>query len=320
MRVVIIDDYSRSVRSLRASKLLDGDDVTVLHEPITTPAGWQQCLAQAEALVLIRERSVIDASVLDHAPHLRIVSCAGALAGTLDLNACNARGIAVAQSRGAGHATAELCWAMILASERRLPQQIESLRKGHWQGEIGRQLHGRRLGLWGFGKIAQKVAQYGRAFGMQVWIWGRESSLDRARAGGWECAPDRAAFLAQSDIVSVQLKLNAETRHGITASDLILMKSDSLFVNTSRAGLVAPGALEAALDAGRPGAAAIDVFEDEPVTDPSHSLIGRPNVLATPHIGFVEQDNYESFFAGAFENIRRFEAGETAHLVNHASL
>lgn len=318
MRIVILDDYADSVRHLQAFSALSAHQVAIYHSPTTSPAQWAERLAGAQALVSIRERSTIDAAVLDLAPSLKIISCAGVLPVTLDLAACNSRGIAVAASRGTGHATAELCWAMILASERRLISQVQSLHQGRWQAPIGRQLHGRTLGLWGFGKIAQQMAQYGRAFGMKVLIWGRASSLERAASQGFECADSLPSFLAQSDVVSVHLKLTPETLHLIGASDLMRMKRDALFVNTSRAGLLAPGALEQALDAGHPGSAAIDVFDHEPLTDPNDSLLRRSNVLATPHIGFVEQDNYEAFFSGAFDNIQRFVAGERSHLVNAA--
>lgn len=320
MRIVIVDDYADSVRHLRAFNAVAGHDIVVYQASAVSTDQWAERLAGSDALVLIRERSTVDGTVLDLAPKLRIISCAGALPGTLDVAACSARGIAVAASRGAGHATAELCWAMILAAERKLTIQIESLRSGRWQAPIGRQLHGRTLGLWGFGKIAQQVASYGRAFGMRVLIWGRDSSLQRARQAGFECASSVGRFLADCDVVSVHLKLTPETEHLIRASDLMQMKRDALFVNTARAGLLAPGALEQALDAGRPGFAAIDVFDNEPLTDPNDSLLRRANVLATPHIGFVEQDNYEAFFSGAFENILRFASGDTAHLINASAL
>jgi len=316
MRIVIIDDYADSVRSLKAFAAVSAHEVLIHRTPASSLGQWSERLAGAQALVLIRERSTVDASVLDLAPGLGIISCAGALPGTLDVAACSARGIAVAASRGAGHATAELCWAMILASERKLVSQIDSLHQGRWQAAIGRQLHGRCLGLWGFGKIAQQVAQYGRAFGMKVQVWGRSSSLERARQAGIDCAPSLDDFLASSDVVSVHLKLTPETEHLIKAADLMKMKPDALFVNTARAGLLAPGALEHALDAGRPGFAAVDVFDHEPLVDPDDSLLRRANVLATPHIGFVEQDNFEAFFAGAFDNILRFESGDRSHLVN----
>lgn len=317
MHIVIIDDYADSVRTLTAFERIRHHSVKIYCEPVRDSQQWAERLAHAHVLIPIRERSTIDQSVLNQAPHLRMVSCAGTLPGNLDLAYCSNRKIAVAQSRGSGHATAELCWALILAAQRRLLEQITTLRAGKWQGPLGRQLYGRRLGLWGFGRVAQQVANYGKAFGMQVWVWGRASTLERARQAGWQTADSRESFIAESDVLSVHLKLTAQTAHSITKQDLGLMKSDAVFVNTARAGLLAPGALEAALDTGRPGSAAIDVFDDEPLVDTSHTLLTRGNVIATPHVGFVEKDNFESFFDGAFENLLRFEAGEIAHLINH---
>lgn len=320
MRIVILDDYADSVRSLTAFGQLREHDVVIYRDPVSSLGQWAERLAGAQALVPIRERTAINAAVLDYAPTLRIVSSAGSLPGNLDLDACTARGIAVAQSRGSGHATAELCWALILAAQRRLPEQIASLREGRWQGPLGRQLFGRQLGLWGFGRVAQQVAHYGKAFGMQVVVWGRASTLEKAQAAGYATAASREALLAQADVLSLHLKLTPETANLLSERDFAQMKPGAVFVNTARSGLVARGALEAALARGQPALAAIDVFDDEPIFARTDPLLERDNVIATPHIGFVEADNFEAFFGGAFDNILRFEAGETSHLVNHAAL
>ena len=266
--------------------------------------------------MLTRERTAITAALLERLPQLRMVSTAGPLPGNLDLAACSERGIAVAQSRGTGAATAELCWALILASRRHLVAEVESLRAGRWQGFLGQQLQGQRLGIWGYGRVGRQVAQYGLAFGMRVWVWGRESSHAGALRDGVAVARSRAEFIAESDVLSLHLRLTPQTTSSISARELMTMKPDALFVNTARAELLAPDALWLALNAGRPGYAAIDVFENEPVMDTAHPLLRHPRVLATPHIGFVERDNYESFFGLAFEHILRFAAGETSHLVN----
>lgn len=320
MRIVILDDYADSVRSLKAFEQLHGHDVVIYRDPVASLDQWAQRLAGAQALIPIRERTAINQAILDRAPALRIVSSAGSLPGNLDVDACSARGIAVAQSRGSGHATAELCWALILAAQRRLPEQIASLRDGRWQGPLGRQLFGRQLGLWGFGRVAQQVAHYGKAFGMHVVVWGRDSTLEKARAAGYDTAVSRAALLAQSDVLSLHLKLTAQTEGLLTERDFAQMKPGAVFVNTARAGLVARGALEAALSKGSPSLAAIDVFDDEPLFSRTDPLLAQASVIATPHIGFVEADNFEAFFGGAFDNILRYEAGDTSHLVNRTAL
>lgn len=315
-RIAVLDDYPGCVPTLRAFDRVADRDVAVYRSPAANLEALVERLQGAQALVLIRERTAIGDEVLARLPQLRIISTAGAVPGNLDLAACGARGIAVAQSSGTGFATAELCWSLILASRRGLLEQVASLKAGHWQAPPGRQLHGQRLGLWGFGKVARQVARYAHAFGVRVEVWGRASTLERARADGLPVAASQADFLAGNDVVSLHLKLTAETRQSITADDLCRMREDALLVNTARAELLAPGALLAALGRGRPGFAAIDVFDDEPVYDPAHPLLRHPRVLATPHVGFVERDNLEAFFEGAFGDILRFEQGETGHLLN----
>lgn len=319
-RIAVLDDYPGCVPTLRAFARVADRDVAVYRSPAASPAALVERLQGVQALVLIRERTAIGEAVLERLPQLRIISTAGAAPGNLDVAACSARGIAVAQSGGTGFATAELCWSLILASRRGLVDQVASLKAGRWQAPPGRQLHGQRLGLWGYGKVARQVARYAQAFGLRVEVWGRASTLEKARADGLPVAASQAAFMAGNDVVSLHLKLTPDTRHAITAADLGAMREDALLVNTARAELLAPGALLAALDRGRPGFAAIDVFEDEPVLDPAHPLLAHPRVLATPHVGFVEQDNLEAFFDGAFGNLLRFELGETEHLLNAAAL
>jgi len=273
-------------------------------------------LASAEVLVLTRERTAITAALLARLPQLRMISTAGPLPGNLDLAACSERGIAVAQSQGTGAATAELCWALILASRRHLVAEVQNLRAGRWQATLGQQLQGHRLGIWGYGKVGRQVVQFGLAFGMRLWVWGRESSQAGALRDGVAEAPSRAEFIAESDVLSLHQRLTPGTAWSISARELMSMKPDALFVNTARAELLAPEALWLALNAGRPGYAAIDVFENESVLDTTHPLPHHPRVLATPHIGFVESGNYESFFSLAFNHILRFAAGKTSHLVN----
>lgn len=320
MRIAIPDDYQDCVRGLACFGKLAGHEVTVFHDTLHDTDALAERLRGFDALVLTRERTAVTAALLERLPRLRLISQTGKVAGHVDLAACTARGVAVADGRGSGAATAELTWGLLLASRRHLVDEANRLRAGQWQGHLGQQLQGQRLGVWSYGRIGRQVAAYGRAFGMQVWVWGREASTADARADGFEVAPSRQAFFAESDVVSLHVRLNAETRGLVTAADLALMRPDAVLVNTSRAELVAEGALAAALVAGRPGFAAVDVYEHEPVQGAQHPLIGLPNALCTPHIGYVERDNYERYFGTAFDNLNAFAAGRPQNIVNPEAL
>jgi D-3-phosphoglycerate dehydrogenase len=316
MRIAIPDDYQDCVRSLACFGKLQGHEVRIFNDSVKDEAALAERFAGAEAIVLTRERTPITAGLLERLPQLRIVSQTGRIAGHLDVAACNVRGIAVADGSGLGNATPELTWALVLASRRHLVQEANRLRSGLWQGTVGQQLNGQRLGVWSYGRIGKQVCAFGKAFGMKVWVWGREASIADARADGVEVAPSREAFFAQSDVLSLHLRLNDATRGIVGAADLAAMKPSALLVNTSRAELVAPGALAAALQQGRPGFAAVDVFEEEPVYGADHPLLQLPNALCTPHIGYVERDNYERFYGVAFDNVLAFAAGRPSGLVN----
>jgi D-3-phosphoglycerate dehydrogenase len=316
MRIAIPDDYQDCVRGLDCFGKLAGHDVRIFNDSVKGIDALAARFAEAEAIVLTRERTRIDAALLDRLPHLRLISQTGKLAGHVDLEACTARGVLVAEGSGAGSATAEIAWALALASRRHLVSEANRLRQGKWQGHLGQQLSGQRLGVWSYGRIGRQVAGYGRAFGMQVWVWGREASTATARADGFEVAPSREAFFAQSDVISLHVRLGAETTGIVTAQDLARMKPTALLVNTSRAELIAPGALEHALARGRPGFAAVDVYEQEPVLGADHPLLALPNVLCTPHIGYVEKDNYERYFGIAFDNVVAFAQGRLTQVVN----
>lgn len=320
MRIVIPDDHQDCVRGLDCFARLAGHEVRVFHDTVKGTDALAARFADAEAIVLTRERTRIDAALLDRMPRLRLISQTGKLAGHVDLEACTARGVLVAEGSGAGSATAEIAWALALASRRHLVSEANRLRQGKWQGHLGQQLCGQRLGVWSYGRIGRQVAGYGRAFGMQVWVWGREASTAAARADGFEVAPTREAFFAQSDVISLHLRLGAETTGIVTADDLARMRPTALLVNTSRAELIATGALELALARGRPGFAAVDVYEEEPVLGARHPLLALPNVLCTPHIGYVEKDNYERYFGIAFDNIVAFAEGRLTQVVNPAAL
>ena len=316
LRIAIPDDYQNCVRSLACFSKLAAHQVTVFNDTLHDVPALAERLQNFDALVLTRERTAISAALLERLPNLRVISQTGKVAEHIDIAACTARGVAVVDGRGSGAATAELTWALVLASRRYLVDEVNRLKTGQWQGHLGQQLSGQRLGVWSYGRIGRQIAAYGRTFGMQVWVWGREASLAEARADGFEVAPSREAFFAGSDVLSLHVRLNAQTRGLVTAADLALMRPDALFVNTSRAELVAEGALVAALEQGHPGFAAVDVYEAEPVLGAQHPLVRHPRALCTPHIGYVERDNYELYFGTAFDNLNAFAAGQTKNLVN----
>lgn len=320
MRITILDDYFDTIRTLPCFASLAGHDVTIWTDHLQDTDGLAKRLRETEALVLIRERTAITAPLLARLPALRLISQLGPYPH-VDVAACTARGVMLCSNMQPGApsiATAEFTWALILAAMRQIPQQVASLRVGTWQCGVGHTLRGRVLGIHGFGRIGQEVARLGQAFGLEVVVWGSEASRQRARAAGWTVAESQAALYADSDVLSLHLRLVEATRHLVTAADLGRMKPSALLVNTSRAGLIAPGALVAALQAGRPGMAAIDVFEQEPLRDPAHPLLQLPNVLATPHLGYVTHEEYEMQFTEIFGQILAYAAGAPVNLVNPA--
>jgi D-3-phosphoglycerate dehydrogenase len=318
MRVVVMEDYQRAVERLPCFARLGGHEIVVRSR---RPDGLAERAAQigdAEALILIRERTPIDASLLPLLPHLRVICQTGRGTPHIDLDACTRRGIAVCTGSGSPYAPAELTLALILASARRLVDDVVALRAGTWQTTVGTELHGRTLGILGYGTIGALVARYGAALGMRVLAWGRAGSLERARADGHEAEPVLDALFSGSDVLTLHAKLSPETRGLVTSRHLALMKPDALFVNTARAGLVERGALEAALRVGRPGRAAVDVFDEEPATaDP---LLETREVIATPHLGYVTWETYESYFAEAFAQVDAFAAGAPVGVVNREVL
>lgn len=316
-KVTVLDDYQGIVGQLEARRILDGLDVelTVLTEGLRDESRLREALKDTDCLVLIRERTTISAGLVAALPRLKLIVQTGRLSGCIDLAACAARGIDVRDGSGNPIAPAELTWALILAASRRLLPYARQLEQGRWQSStlaldderLGRSLCGRSLGIWGFGKIGKRVAAVGQALGMKVMVHGREQSRTAAETAGVLFEADRRAFLAQVDVLTLHLRLCAETRHLIGAEDLAAMRPDALLVNTSRAELFAPGVLQQALVSGVPGAAALDVFENEPGGAAAYR--GLPNVLCTPHLGFVEQETYEAYFAEAFTHVRNYFAG-----------
>jgi len=331
MNIVILDDYQDVVRKLKCSDKLEPYPAKVYTNTIKGVGQLSVRLKDAEILVLIRERTHITRQLIEKLPKLKMISQTGKIGGHVDVTACTERGIVVAEGAGSPIAPAEMTWALIMAAMRRLPQYINNLKHGAWQQSglkssamptnfaLGQVLKGKTLGIWGYGKIGQLLASYGKAFGMRVLLWGSESSRALAVEHGFEAADNREAFFSQSDIVSLHLRLNDATRGIVTQEDLQSMKTTSLLVNTSRAELIAPDALIAGLNRGRPGMAAIDVFESEPILQ-GHALLRLENCICTPHIGYVEQESYELCFGTAFDNVVNFIKGTPTTIVNPGAL
>ena len=317
MKIAVIDDYQDAFRKLDCYAKLKGHDVMVFHETEKEPARLAERIQDAEALILTQQRSPFTRALAERLPKLKIISQTGRNTGHIDVAACTEKGIAVAAA-GAGNPnpTAELTWGIILASLRSIPQEVQRMKDGKWQGSVGTGLSGKTLGIYAYGKIGSIVARVGKAFGMRVVCWGREGSTSRAREAGFEVAASREAFFAEADVLSIHLPLNPETRGIVKAADLARMKPTALIANTSRAPIIEAGALAEALKKGRPGFAAVDVYEDEPVLGASHPLIKMDNVTCTPHLGYVEQRTYESYFGNAIEQILAFAAGKPINVLN----
>jgi len=316
MHIVISDDHQDCIRKLACFEKLSAHTVSIFNDTVTGTDALAERFKDADAIVLIRERTVITKELLDRLPKLKVISQTGKMASHVDLEACKAKGIVVMDGRGSGAATAELNMLLILAALRRLVEEVARLKNGQWQGYLGDQLSGKVLGVYGFGRIGKQVCHLGKAFGAKPLVWGRETSLKKAQEDGFATATSKEEFFSTSDIVCLQLRLNEETRHIVNAQDLALMKPTSLLVNASRAELIEEGALEAALKNGRPAYAAVDTYESEPVLGADHPLLHLPNCLCTPHIGFVERDNYEAYFGIAFDNINAYVSGSPQNCVS----
>lgn len=331
MNIVILDDYQDAVRKLDCAARLDPFPAKVFTNTVKGIGQLAVRLKDADVIVLIRERTHITRALLDKLPRLKLVAQTGRVGSHIDVAACTERGIAVAEGVGSPVAPAELTWALIMAAMRRLPQYIGNLKHGAWQQSglksaamppnfaLGSVLRGKTLGIWGYGQIGQLVAAYGKAFGMHVMIWGSEASRSAAAGDGYVPAATREAFFEQADVLSLHLRLAEGTQGIVTLEDLSRMKPTSLFVNTSRAELIQPDALISALNRGRPGLAAVDVFESEPILQ-GHALLRIESCICTPHIGYVEQESYERYFSAAFDNVVNFIRGTPTHIVNPGAL
>lgn len=331
MNIVILDDYQDAVRKLACAAKLEAFSAKVYTNTVKGAGQLAVRLKDADVIVLIRERTQLTRQVIEKLPRLKLVVQTGRVGAHVDVAACTERGIAVAEGLGSPIAPAELTWALVMAATRRIPQYVSHLKHGAWQQSglksasmppnfgLGMVLKGKTLGIWSYGNTGQLVAGYGRAFGMRVIIWGSPASRDRAQADGFELAPSKIELFRQCDVLSLHLRLSSETTGIVTQDDLSRMKPTSLLVNTSRAELIEPEALIAALNRGRPGMAAIDVFESEPILQ-GHALLRLENCICTPHIGFVEQDSYELYFGAAFDNVVNFIKGRPTNIVNPGAL
>lgn len=318
MNISILDDYFDTLRTLQCFRKLDGHEVTVWNDHVQDTDALAARLKNTEVLVLIRERTQIRARLLEHLDALRLIS-QRSVYPHIDIDACTRRGVIVSSDQHSGspsYAAAELTWGLVLAAMREIPQQMFALRAGTWQTGVGNSLRGKTLGIYGYGRIGRTVAGYGKAFGMNVLVWAREASRERARGDGYATAPSKRAFFESCDVLSLHMRLVAETRGIVTRDDLSCMKPTALLVNTSRAPLIEAGALVDALRAGRPGMAAVDVYEDEPLRDPGHPLLAMDNVVCTPHIGYVTRDEYELQFSDIFDQIAAYAAGNPINVVN----
>ncbi|MBX3086571.1 MAG: D-2-hydroxyacid dehydrogenase family protein [Anaerolineae bacterium] len=314
MKIVIPDDYQDAIRTLECFAKLAGHEVTIYRDTVRDLDTLAARFQDADALILIRERTSITESLLARLPKLKLISQTGRGIPHIDVEACTRHRVAVAVGGGSPYATAELTWGLVLAALRHIPQEVAAMKQGRWQSTLGLGLRGRTLGILGYGKIGSVVAGYGRVFGMNVLVWGREGSLTRAQADGYAVAISQCDLFERADVVSLHVKLMADTRGIVTAADLAAMKPSALLVNTSRAELIEAGALAAAVKAGRPGMAAVDVYEAEPVID--HPLLHLDNVICTPHLGYVEKDSYEQYFGSAIDQLVAFAAGQPVELVN----
>ena len=321
MKIAVIDDYQNAFRTLKCYAKLKDHEVVVYTDTEKEPARLAERLKDAEAVVLTQQRSRFPRAAIERLPKLKLISQTGRATAHIDVAACTERGIVVSAG-GAGnpHATAELTWALILAALRHIPYEVRRLREGHWQSTLGIAVQHKTLGIYALGRIGSIVARVGQTFGARVLCWGREGSTARAREAGYEVAKSREAFFAEADILSLHLPLNKETQGIVTAADLALMKPSALLANTSRAGLIAQGALVNALKAGRPGMAAVDVYEDEPVLGAAHPLLKMDNVICTPHLGYVEKDTYEDYYGVVVDQIVGYAAGNPINVVNPEAL
>lgn len=320
MEITILDDYQNAVEKLESFKILKGLDVTILNYTEKNTSKLADLLQDSDILVLIRERTEITEELLSKLPKLKLISQTGKKSNHLDINACTKHKVAVAEGIGSPVAPSELTWALILNTVRQIPQAIQGMQDGKWQINIGSTVRGKKIGIWGYGKIGQQIAKYAQVFGANVLIWGSESSRNQAVLDGFEKAESKEDFFSTSDIITLHLRLNESTFGIVKETDLSLMKSDAVLINTARAELIEEGALLKSLKNGRPGFVGLDVYDEEPIYDTNYELLKMPNVVCTPHIGYVEKNSYELYFEKAFENVINYINRNPTNIANPEAL
>lgn len=316
MKITILDDYQHIIHKLDCYSIIRNQEVQILHATEKNVESLAQKLEDTEILVLTRERTSIDGALLSLLPNLKLISQTGKISNHLNLADCTKHGVAVAEGVGSPIAPAELTWALLMNTVRQIPQAIEGMKNGNWQINIGSTVHGKTIGIWGYGKIGQKIAQYAKVFDAKVLVWGSEASREKAVADGYDKADSKEAFFKTSDIISLHLRLTSDTFGIVKGSDLMSMKAHSVLINTARAELIEKGKLLDSLKKGRPAFAGLDVYEEEPIYDRNFELLQLPNVVCTPHLGYVERNGYELYFGKAFENVVNFINGHPTNIAN----
>lgn len=316
MKITILDDYQNAVQDLNCFKLLKEQNVQILNYTEKNSALLAEKLFDTSIIILIRERTNIDENLLKLLPNLKLISQTGKISNHLNIADCTKYKVAVAEGIGSPIAPAELTWALLMNTVRQIPQAIEEMKKGNWQTNIGSTIHGKTIGIWGYGKIGQKIAQYAKVFGAKVLVWGSETSREKAESDGFEQAISKEVFFKTADIITLHLRLNKKTFEIVKESDLLMMKKNAILINTARAELIEKGALLKCLKNGKPSFAGIDVYEEEPIYDPNFELLKMNNVVCTPHLGYVEKNGYELYFEKAFENVLNFINGNPTNIAN----
>jgi len=316
MKITILDDYQNVIENLKCFTILKGLEVQILHKTEKDPVDLAKKLFDTNIVVLTRERTIVDSKLLSLLPNLKLISQTGKISSHLNLDDCTKYGVAVAEGVGSPIAPAELAWALLMNTVRQIPQAIEGMKNGQWQTNIGSTVNGKIIGIWGYGKIGQIIAKYAKAFGATVLVWGSDASKQKAVDDGFKAASSKEDFFKTANVVTLHLRLNNSTTGIVKEADLLLMKKDSVLINTARAELIEKGALLKCLKAGHPGFAGIDVYEEEPIYNLNFDLLKMPNVICTPHLGYVEKNSYEIYFGKAFENVINYIKGNPTNIAN----